>query len=48
MVKHNARVVRLNEELPIAVDDSIFRLEELSEPIGPLTNAEIDRLVYRE
>ena len=43
-MKLNARIVPLNEELPIAEDDPIFRLgelSELSEPIGPLTNAEI-------
>jgi prevent-host-death family protein len=43
-----ARIVPLNEELPVAEDDPIFRLDELSEPIGPLTNTEIDRLVYGE
>ena len=43
-----ARIVPLNDELPIAEDDPIFRLDELSEPIGPLSNAEIDRLVYGE
>jgi hypothetical protein len=29
-------------------DDPIFRLHELAESIGPLTNAEIDRTVYGE
>ena len=43
-----ARIVPLNEDLPIAKDDPIFRLDELAEPIGPLTNTEIDRLVYGE
>lgn len=43
-----ARIVPLNEELPIAKDDPIFRLDELSEPIGPVTNTEIDRLIYGE
>lgn len=43
-----ARIVPLNEDLPVAEDDPIFRLDQLSEPIGPLTNAEIDRLVYDE
>ena len=43
-----ARIVPLNEELPVAKDDPIFRLDELAEPIGPLTNTEIDRLVYGE
>jgi prevent-host-death family protein len=41
-----ARIVPLNEETAIPEDDPIFRLDELAEPIGPLTNAEIDRLVY--
>ena len=43
-----ARIVPLNEELPVAKDDPIFRLDELSEAIGPLSNAEIDRMVYGE
>ncbi len=43
-----ARIVPLKGEQPIAEDDSIFRLDELAEPIGPLTNAEMDRLVYGE
>jgi hypothetical protein len=30
----------------LAADDPIFRLDELSEPIGPLTNTEIDDAVY--
>ena len=41
-----ARIVPLREEQTIAEDDPIFRLDELAEPIGPLTNAEIDPLVY--
>jgi prevent-host-death family protein len=41
-----ARIVPLREEQTIAEDDPIFRLDELAEPIGPLTNAEIDALVY--
>jgi prevent-host-death family protein len=41
-----ARIVPLKEEQALAEDDSIFRLEELAEPIGPLTNAQIDALVY--
>ena len=41
-----ARIVPLREEQAVAEDDSIFRLHELAEPIGPLTNAEIDALVY--
>ena len=34
-----------SQPLP-ATDDPIFRLHELAESIGPLTNAEIDRAVY--
>jgi hypothetical protein len=41
-----ARIVPLTEEQALAEDDPIFRLNELAEPIGPLTNAEIDALVY--
>jgi hypothetical protein len=40
------RIVPLKEEQALAEDDSIFRLEELAEPIGPLRNAQIDALVY--
>jgi prevent-host-death family protein len=32
-----ARIVPLNEETAIPEDDPIFRLDELAEPIGPLT-----------
>jgi antitoxin (DNA-binding transcriptional repressor) of toxin-antitoxin stability system len=41
-----ARIVPLKEEQAVPKDDPIFRLDELAEPIGPLTNAEIDSLVY--
>jgi prevent-host-death family protein len=41
-----ARIVPLREEESLREDDPIFRLDELAEPIGPLTNAEIDALVY--
>jgi len=41
-----ARIVPLQELTSIPEDDPIFRLDELAEPIGPLTNAEIDNLVY--
>ena len=41
-----ARIVPLKEEQGVAEDDPIFRLHELAEPIGPVTNAEIDSLVY--
>ena len=41
-----ARIVPLREEESVREDDPIFRLDELAEPIGPLTNFEIDALVY--
>jgi prevent-host-death family protein len=41
-----ARIVPMQEQTSIPEDDPIFRLDELAEPIGPLTNAEIDNLVY--
>jgi prevent-host-death family protein len=41
-----ARIVPLKEEETLREDDPIFRLDELAEPMGPLTNAEIDTLVY--
>jgi len=41
-----ARIVPMQEQTSIPEDDPIFRLDELAEPIGPLTNAEIDTLVY--
>jgi prevent-host-death family protein len=41
-----ARIVPLREEEAAREDDPIFRLDEIAEPMGPLTNAEIDALVY--
>jgi prevent-host-death family protein len=41
-----ARIVPLKSEPHISANDSVFRLYELAEPIGPLTNAEIDAAVY--
>jgi prevent-host-death family protein len=41
-----ARIVPVQTELEIAENDPIFRLHELAEPIGPLTNAQIDAVVY--
>jgi prevent-host-death family protein len=41
-----ARIVPLDEQTSILEDDPIFRLHELAEPVGPLTNVEIDQLVY--
>ncbi len=41
-----ARIVPLTRVAEVSPDDSIFRLQELAEMIGPLTNAEIDRAIY--
>lgn len=41
-----ARIVPVQAEVEIRQDDPIFRLHELAEPIGPLTNAEIDAAIY--
>jgi hypothetical protein len=41
-----ARIDWIQSKLEIPEDDSIFRLHELAEPIGPLTNAQIDAVVY--
>jgi prevent-host-death family protein len=41
-----ARIVPLKAQQAISADDPVFRLHELAEPIGPLTNAEIDAAVY--
>ena len=41
-----ARIVPFKVEPELTADDPIFRLEELAEPIGPLTNVEIDAAVY--
>lgn len=41
-----ARIVPLQTEPEIAENDPIFRLHELAEPIGPLTNAQIDAAIY--
>lgn len=41
-----ARIVPLKEQESVREDDPIFRLDELAEPIGPLTNSEIDALIY--
>ncbi len=41
-----ARIVPLKSRSEISPDDSIFRLHELAEPLGPLTNAEIDAAIY--
>jgi antitoxin (DNA-binding transcriptional repressor) of toxin-antitoxin stability system len=41
-----ARIVPLQIEPEISENDPIFRLHELAEPIGPLTNTEIDAAIY--
>jgi antitoxin (DNA-binding transcriptional repressor) of toxin-antitoxin stability system len=41
-----ARIVPLLTEPEIPENDPIFRLHELAEPIGPLTNTEIDAAIY--
>ena len=41
-----ARIVPLQPTLNANEDDSIFRLHELAEPIGPLTNTDIDAAIY--
>ena len=41
-----ARIVPLQTEPEIPADDPIFRLHELAEPLGPLTNAQIDAAIY--
>ena len=41
-----ARIVPLTSRSMPSMDDPIFRLHELAEPIGPLTNREIDRAIY--
>lgn len=43
-----ARIVPINSAAPPDAADPIFRLHELAEPIGPMTNREIDRAVYGE
>lgn len=41
-----ARIVPLQNESEIPEDDPIFRLHELAESIGPLTNPQIDAAIY--
>jgi prevent-host-death family protein len=41
-----ARIVPVPSEAEISAKDPIFRLHDLAQPIGPLTNAEIDASVY--
>lgn len=41
-----ARIVPLKAQAEISPDDPVFRLHELAEPIGPLTNVEMDAAIY--
>jgi prevent-host-death family protein len=41
-----ARIVPLKAQTEISSQDPIFRLQELAEPLGPLTNPEIDAAIY--
>lgn len=41
-----ARIVPLKAQAEFSKDDPVFRLHELAEPLGPLTNAEIDAAIY--
>jgi prevent-host-death family protein len=41
-----ARIVPLKAEAELSENDPVFRLHELAEPIGPLTNEEIDTAIY--
>jgi prevent-host-death family protein len=41
-----ARIVPLPAEEAVRADDPLFRLHELAEPIGPLTNREMDEAIY--
>ena len=41
-----ARIVPLKSHEEISPDDPVFRLHELAEPLGPLTNAAMDAAIY--
>ncbi len=41
-----ARIVPLKQDPAISPNDSVYRLHELAEPLGPLTNTEMDRAIY--
>ena len=41
-----ARIVPIKRQKDISPENSIFRLHEMAEPIGPLTNAEMDAAIY--
>lgn len=41
-----ARIVPLKPTAEISPDDPVFHLDEIAEPLGPLTNAQIDAVIY--
>jgi prevent-host-death family protein len=41
-----ARIVPVKSPAVPPADDPIFRLHEIAEPIGPLTNADMDAAIY--
>ena len=41
-----ARIVPLMPDDEIPAEDPVFRLHELAEALGPLTNAEMDEAIY--
>ena len=41
-----ARIVPIAQPAEISPSDPVFRLHELAEPLGPLTNGEIDAAIY--
>jgi prevent-host-death family protein len=43
-----ARIVPLQTEIEVSQNDPIFRLHEIAGGIGPLTNEEIDAIIYGE
>jgi len=40
-----ARIVPFQTKAEISPDDPVFRLHELAEPLGPLTNAQMDTAI---
>ena len=41
-----ARIVPISKNEPVSSNDPLFRLHELAEPMGRLTNREIDKMIY--
>jgi prevent-host-death family protein len=41
-----ARIVPLKAHAEMSTDDPVFRLHELAEPLGPMTNTEMDAAIY--